>query len=1022
MRLKSLATIYLVLLAGLPITPRAQVPTDIPALRVPSLVVPLRSAGVDKLAAEILARYRPQPTTTQKKRQQRKIAPAPSYKAKATQRALAGMFSVNALAKATYRRLKERQASIRELHLARRNAPISIEEPSTTVNAQPLTLSPKTRRKTFLSAVSEARGLTLTTTAPPTASANSLIPIVHAGGRLTPAEYVARDALLRATGGHSLMATCVVGNVSPTANLTALQACASAAAFGDTIELTAGAEHRGAGLSLPDRGAGSSYITITTDSPELLPAALDSYPALGEDGYPQRVTTAAAASMPKIQTNSAGGASAIILASGAHHWKLYGIEIATHSTGVNITSLISTDALASYLYLDHCWLHPQEETGDLAGDAVLARSLERGINFNGDHLYVYNSSFQGITGSYYHATSSARDSIDILWGGGAGQGEFANNLLESMANNIFFGGAGGVQNPAHTAVVVSGSIASNGQLTVTLTSTTDLDIGDYFAINLSGINAAGNCVQAYQEGAIGCVSGWSNARVLTVNHSTNVVTAQYIFSNYSKRRQRITIFNQADGYAGRYPSAISGTFTLTLDGETTGAITYSSNGDTLAANIQAALEALPGIASGTTDVRTTFSPPSQFNYVEVDFGDASAIVGYTPTNEFIAPTCNPLTTHCGSKYAYPNAAPPIITGNASGLSGVAVPLVESHAFGVEYGRGTFVEPGFGEPVAGNAVAWEGLGIENVLIRRNIIAKYAGPGWWATWGNRKGYTEPKTCVNCTYDGNLIFWDGASQFGPGFMVGTPHHDGGCSWCQLTNLTLSNNWFQGAVFMSNQFMDAIHFGPVSTGLTITNNLQTVPNNLTTSSPEYHLSQSAGNMVVTHNTFILGAGRFMNGLVNMTSAVVKDNIVRAGNLFFCLGTPTILPPYTLPPDCWPATDEENQQNLIINDQGWLGDISDVANAKVNTNWLNYWPNQLYTTDAFSDQFFAPNSHKWWLKDDSEFKGQASDATDPGVNFATMIAAAGVDWFGFGTPAAPGAATGVRGRINVRGRVTFRP
>src|SRR5205085_8919816 len=45
-----------------------------------------------------------------------------------------------------------------------------------------------------------------------------------------------------------------------------------------------------------------------------------------------------------------------------------------------------------------------------------------------------------------------------------------------------------------------------------------------------------------------------------------------------------------------------GTFTLTFNGQTTGAITWSSTGSTLAANIQAALALLTNVGNGNVSV------------------------------------------------------------------------------------------------------------------------------------------------------------------------------------------------------------------------------------------------------------------------------------------------------------------------------------------------------------------------------------------------------------------------------------
>lgn len=109
----------------------------------------------------------------------------------------------------------------------------------------------------------------------------------------------------------------------------------------------------------------------------------------------------------------------------------------------------------------------------------------------------------------------------------------------------------------------------------------------------------------------------------------------------------------------------SGTFPLTFDGHTTGAITWSSTNATLVSNIDAALEALPNIGSGGVTVGSTGTLTNGLGTVTVTFDGANvckmnvptlsavttSLVGTTPTITIATSTVGTLATFRGAATA-----------------------------------------------------------------------------------------------------------------------------------------------------------------------------------------------------------------------------------------------------------------------------------------------------------------------------------------------------------------------------------
>src|SRR5687768_8144719 len=125
---------------------------------------------------------------------------------------------------------------------------------------------------------------------------------------------------------------------------------------GDTITLQAGATYTG-NFTLRAK-SGTGWIVIRTSAPD------SSLPPEG-----RRITPAYASVMPKIVTTNSE--PAVQTASGAHHYRLTGVEVTT-SPGASINyGLVVFGSGASHLVLDRVYIHGQPNN-----------NMRRGVAFN----------------------------------------------------------------------------------------------------------------------------------------------------------------------------------------------------------------------------------------------------------------------------------------------------------------------------------------------------------------------------------------------------------------------------------------------------------------------------------------------------------------------------------------------------------------------------------------------------------------------------------------------------------------
>lgn len=238
-----------------------------------------------------------------------------------------------------------------------------------------------------------------------------------------------------------------------------IQAAVNAAAAGDTIKLNAGHLYTES-VTVPNKGALSSFITITTD------AAGGSLPAANV-----RTGPSYAAFMPQWQSPG-GGVSALYFAAGANHYKF------THIWFKNVPAGFG-DIVAFGFGDSSQFLESQEPTDAIfdqiymTGDPIAGQ--KRGFNLNGKRATITNSYIADIK-------SVGQDSQAI--GGGNGHGPYViiNNYLEAATENFI---QGGFDPPINTRMHVTGTpTTTSADVTVYQSGHTlaELSVGQFIAI------------------------------------------------------------------------------------------------------------------------------------------------------------------------------------------------------------------------------------------------------------------------------------------------------------------------------------------------------------------------------------------------------------------------------------------------------------------------------------------------------------------------------------------------------------
>lgn len=215
---------------------------------------------------------------------------------------------------------------------------------------------------------------------------------------------------------------------------------------GDTIELAAGATFSG-NVGFPAKGCDDQHwIIVRTSAPDsALPAegtrmqpcyaGVSSLP--GRPAFTCPATTNVLAKIISTATNSTGP---ILLAQGANHYRLIGIEITrTPGTGIAYELVSVVSGTANHIILDRVWLHGSAQDDN-----------KNGITLSGMNNVALIDSYA----NDFHCTaiSGACTDAKVVGGGNSntldGTFKITNNFLEASGENILFGGAAAATTPA----------------------------------------------------------------------------------------------------------------------------------------------------------------------------------------------------------------------------------------------------------------------------------------------------------------------------------------------------------------------------------------------------------------------------------------------------------------------------------------------------------------------------------------------------------------------------------------------
>ena len=199
-----------------------------------------------------------------------------------------------------------------------------------------------------------------------------------------------------------------------------LQTALNNAQPGDVVELATGATFIG-NFTLPNKNTTStSWIVIRPSNWSSLPA----------EGVRMTPGTAARLNLPKILTPNTN--NAVLMALGAHHYRLVGLEV-----GVTASNTYSYAAIA----LDGGQL--QKTTADVPHDIVVDRMFVHGTATGTLRRCVQlNSATTSIVDSWLSdCHEKGSDSQAIASWNGPGPFKIVNNYLEGAGENVMFGGS-----------------------------------------------------------------------------------------------------------------------------------------------------------------------------------------------------------------------------------------------------------------------------------------------------------------------------------------------------------------------------------------------------------------------------------------------------------------------------------------------------------------------------------------------------------------------------------------------------
>lgn len=300
------------------------------------------------------------------------------------------------------------------------------------------------------------------------------------------------------------------------------------------------------------------------------------------------------------------------------------------------------------------------------------------------------------------------------------------------------------------------------------------------------------------------------------------------------------------------------------------------------------------------------------------------------------------------------------------------------------------------PVDGGVAQWDGAQPTNVITTRNYLWK--NPWWQEEWpGGAKDYIEVKTCINCEYTANIF--EGACSAVIAFEVAQTGSNGGHPWNTITDNLFENNLMLGdasSIFIPLSGAQASGNFTVSNvpghDIIIRNNLWQNITQACGSSPAISgFLQTAGgqNVEFTHNTvrnvntvnMVINAAGDGTGQTNLT---VKDNIFNYGASGY---NSNAVGGYA---SAWPPAGIVEDGNIVVTDGDLTNDPAGAGQSP-NSFRVNTDADIGFTDYITADAGGVADIGGYILAVGSDYKGQATDATDPGVDIEALRVALGL-------------------------------
>ena len=333
-------------------------------------------------------------------------------------------------------------------------------------------------------------------------------------------------------------------------------------------------------------------------------------------------------------------------------------------------------------------------------------------------------------------------------------------------------------------------------------------------------------------------------------------------------------------------------------------------------------------------------------------GNQATLLGATATQATFSQVPN---LGVGDLVAFQMSGGGYQTGRVTAISGTMVSFVPQGPSGLT-----------GVPAVPGNARWNGQLVSNIEVRGNTLHKR--PEWWTTFGVGgqpcKSYFEVKLADGLVIDGNRF--TGPLPMCNAIGITSRNQNGSAPWSTVRNVTITNNLFENAGYLTVQLLDNYHTSTEGSNVTIANNLWQAFAGL------WILTDSGTGVTIAHNTVRnmpgpSGSILFCSG--PQANVTVRDNVVNYSSYGFDGAA-----------GCWPNL--VTTHNVFIDNLSVGGLGSQFPNDHIALS---------DTAVGFSNLAGAElDYHGYGLSASSPYRNTASDGTDPGVNLSDLDHALG--------------------------------